>query len=261
MPHYLQSKDNPKLKLLRSLVEQAAARKKHALTVLEGAHLLESYLACKQQPQSIFTSESGFAHPENQAALHAAHCDIFVIADSTYNSLSSLSHSTALMAVIATPSASKAWQADQDSLVLDQIQDPGNVGTLLRSAAAVGIKQVLCSTGTASLWSPRVLRAAMGAHFSLNLFEGLTYPEIINGFEIPIVATSSHRPASIYQMDLSSPLVWVLGNEGQGVSPELLEKAQAVTIPQPGGQESLNVAIAGSICLFEMSRQRLTKAL
>lgn len=258
MPHYLQSKDNPKLKLLRSLIEQSAARKKHALTVLEGAHLLESYLASNQQPQSIFTSESGFVHPENQAALCQARCDIFIIAESTYNSLSTLTHSTALMSVIRTPRASQSWNAHLDSLVLDQIQDPGNVGTLLRSAAAVGIKQVICSAGTASLWSPRVLRAAMGAHFSLDLFENISYPQIRTGFSIPIFATSSHQPTSIYQLDLRSPLVWVLGNEGQGVDPALLQHAQAVTIPQPGGQESLNVAVAGSVCLFEMSRQRLT---
>lgn len=161
------------------------------------------------------------------------------------------------MAIIALPQIQSPWLATVDTLILDRIQDPGNVGTLLRSAAAVGIQQVLSTTGTASLWSPKVLRAAMGAHFSLQLFEMIENQDILQNFHIPVYATSSHRPASIYQLDLSSPCVWILGNEGQGVHPELLTQAQSVTIPQPGGQESLNVAIAGSVCLFEMMRQRL----
>ncbi|MDO4223918.1 MAG: RNA methyltransferase, partial [Acinetobacter sp.] len=76
-------------------------------------------------------------------------------------------------------------------------------------------------------------------------------------FRIPIFATSLHQAQSIYQQDLRTPHVWILGNEGQGVSDFALQHAQSVTIPQPGGQESLNVAVAGSICLFEMVRQRL----
>jgi TrmH family RNA methyltransferase len=184
-------------------------------------------------------------------------CDVFVVTESIYKSLSQLTHATALISIIPIPTASRQWQAHQDALILDQIQDPGNVGTLLRSAAAVGIKQVISTSGTASLWSPRVLRAAMGAHFSLHLIEHVDYAAITQGFDTPILATSSHRSESIYQLDLTGPLVWVLGNEGQGVDPLLLEQAQAVSIPQPGGQESLNVAIAGSVCMFEMLRQRL----
>ena len=137
------------------------------------------------------------------------------------------------------------------------MQDPGNVGTLLRSAAAAGIQQIVCTKGSASLWSPRVLRAGMGAHFSLQTFENIQLEEILEQFKIPVYVTSSHRSTSLYAKDLSQPCVWILGNEGQGVSDYALAHAEAVTIPQPGGQESLNVAIAGSVCFFEMVRQRL----
>ncbi len=258
MPEFIQSKDNPKIKQLRGLLEQAQLRKKQRQTVLEGAHLIESYLQQDIQPYAVFTTEDGFDHVENQQALELlTTCPIYIIPEQTYKQLSPLVQSTPLMAVIDIPAIDPSWQGHIDTLVLDHIQDPGNVGTLLRSAAAVGITQILSTTGTASLWSPRVLRAAMGAHFSLNLYENIALADIVQQFSIPVYATSSHEPTSIYQLDLQNPCAWILGNEGQGVHPQLLEQSTSVTIPQPGGQESLNVAIAGSVCLFEMMRQRL----
>ncbi|GAA5015917.1 RNA methyltransferase [Acinetobacter puyangensis] len=257
MPQFIQSKDNPKLKHLRGLIEQASLRKKQQQTVLEGSHILESYLHTGQQPGCMFTTEQGFEHPDNQDALALSTCPVFIITEQLYKSVSPLVQTTPLLAIIDLPQIEQRWFGTQDTLILDKIQDPGNVGTLLRSAAASGVKQVLTIAGTASLWSPRVLRAAMGAHFSLALFESIEYEHILTEFKIPIYATSSHRPVSIYNLDLTSPCVWILGNEGQGVEETLLQQATAVTIPQPGGQESLNVAVAGSICLFEMTRQRL----
>ena len=252
----IQSKDNPKLKSLRGLIEQSSLRKKQQQTVLEGSHLVESYLE-HQQPVALFTTEAGFEHIENQNAIELSTCPLYLISDAIYKSLSPLGQTTPLLAIIDIPASPTQFETNIDTLILDGVQDPGNVGTLLRSAAAVGVKQVIVTKGTASLWSPRVLRAAMGAHFSLKLFENKAPEGLVEQFEIPVYATSSHRPQSIYALDLSQPSVWILGNEGQGVTQELLENAQAVTIPQPGGQESLNVAIAGSVCLFEMMRQRL----
>lgn len=253
----IQSKDNPKLKSLRGLIEQSSLRKKQQQTVLEGAHLIESYLQHNQQPVALFTTEEGFEHIENQNSIELSTCPLYLITEQIYKSLSPLGQTTPLLAIIDIPQFDQAFQTNIDTLILDGVQDPGNVGTLLRSAAAVGVKQVITTKGTASLWSPRVLRAAMGAHFSLHLFEGMQTDGLTQKFNIPVYATSSHRPQSIYTLDLTQPSVWILGNEGQGVTEILLENAQAVTIPQPGGQESLNVAIAGSVCLFEMMRQRL----
>lgn len=252
----IQSKDNSKLKTLKGLLEQHSIRKKLQQTVLEGAHLLETYLQQLGQPQSVFSTEAGLQHPENQIALAQLQCPIYVLSESLFKNISQLGQSSALISIIDIPTAPNTWQRTQDTLVLDAIQDAGNVGTLLRSAAAVGIKQIIATTGTAKLWSPKVLRASMGANFSLTLFENVAENDIIQGFDIEIFATSSHQATSLYQRDLRSPCVWILGNEGQGVKPQFLQHAQAVCIPQPGGQESLNVAIAGSICLFEMMRQR-----
>lgn len=257
MPQFIQSKDNPKLKQLRGLIEQTSLRKKLQKTVLEGAHLLESYLQHGKQPECIYTTEQGLTHPENQTALTTINCPIYILSEQNYKNISLLAQSTPLLAVIDLPQNHTSFSKTSDTLVLDRIQDPGNVGTLLRSAAAVGIRQVISTIGTASLWSPKVLRAAMGAHFALDLFESIDNVGILNSFSIPLYATSSHRPQSIYEVDFRTPCVWILGNEGQGVHEELLQHAHAVTIPQPGGQESLNVATAGSICLFEMMRQRM----
>ena len=123
--------------------------------------------------------------------------------------------------------------------------------------AAAGIEQIIYTKGSASLWSPRVLRAGMGAHFSLHTFENIDLEDVLAQFQIPVYVTSSHRAESLYFKNLRKACVWILGNEGQGVSDYALQHAEAVSIPQPGGQESLNVAIAGSICFFEMVRQRL----
>jgi TrmH family RNA methyltransferase len=254
---FLESKDNPKIKHLRGLIEQNSHRKKHGQTVLEGTHLCLAWLQENRKINSIFTTEHALEHPDFEEILSAYTGHVFVIGESLYKDLSTLGTTLACLAIVDLPTSRQALKFDEDTLILENIQDPGNVGTLLRSAAAAGIKQVVCTRGSASLWSPRVLRAGMGAHFSLQTYENIALEDCLERFEIPVYVTSSHRAASLYSKDLSKACVWILGNEGQGVSDYALAHAEAVSIPQPGGQESLNVAIAGSVCFFEMVRQRL----
>lgn len=254
---FLESKENPKIKHLRGLIQQASYRKKHTQTVLEGSHLCIAWLEQQRTINAIFTTEAALQHPEIEALSNQVDCHIFVIAEALYRDLSTLGTTLACIAIIDLIPSRSSLDFSQDTLILENIQDPGNVGTLLRSAAAAGIQQVVATQGTAALWSPRVLRAGMGAHFTLHTFEHITLDKVLDQFKIPVYVTSSHQADSIYALNLTQPCVWVLGNEGQGVSDYALAQAQAVMIPQPGGQESLNVAIAGSICLFEMVRQRL----
>lgn len=254
---YLASKDNPKIKHLRALIEQNQYRKKQHQTVLEGTHLTLAWLQTQQAIVSIFTTEAALAHSDLEQIQQQYSGHIFIISEALYKDLSTLGTSLACLAIIDIPRSSQALQFNVDTLVLDNVQDPGNVGTLLRSAAAANVKQIVCTHGVASLWSPRVLRAGMGAHFSLSCYENVDLEQILPQFQIPVFVTSSHQPESVYEQNLRKPCAWILGNEGQGASEFALEHAQAVTIPQPGGQESLNVAVAGSICLFEMVRQRL----
>ncbi len=253
---FLESKDNAKIKHLRGLIELNSARKKHQQTVLEGTHLCLAWLQQQKKIFSLFTTEQALENSELQQVfeLHQGH--IFVISEVLYKDLSTLGTTLPCLAIIDLPQNPAQIDFTQDTLILENVQDPGNVGTLLRSAAAANIKQVICTQGSASLWSPRVLRAGMGAHFSLVCFENIQLEDILPQFKIPVFVTSSHRSTSLYSKDLTQACVWILGNEGQGASNYALEHAEAIAIPQPGGQESLNVAIAGSICFFEMVRQR-----
>lgn len=254
---FLESKDNPKIKHLRGLIEQASYRKKQGQTVLEGTHLGLAWIEKKRRINSIFTTEKNLEHPDICDILDEYDGTVFVIAESLYSSISTLGTTLPFLAVVDLPSSSQSVNFEADTLILENVQDPGNVGTLLRSAAAAGIKQVICSKGSAALWSPRVLRAGMGAHFSIFTYENIALEDVLERFQIPIFATNSHDSSSIYEQDLKQPCVWILGNEGQGVSDYALAHSKSVAIPQPGGQESLNVAVAGSICFFEMARQRL----
>lgn len=254
---FLESKDNPKIKHLRGLIDQNSYRKKQGQTVLEGTHLVLAWLEQGRKINSIFTTEHAMEHEDFDKIATFYTGTVFVLSEAFYREISTLGTTLACLAIIDLPSSRDALDFSADTLILENVQDPGNVGTLLRSAAAAGIKQVVCTKGSASLWSPRVMRAGMGAHFSLNTYENVALEETLSKFEIPVFVTSSHQSESLYQKDLSSPVVWILGNEGQGASEFALQHAQAVTIPQPGGQESLNVAVAGSICFFEMVRQRI----
>lgn len=254
---FLESKDNPKIKHLRGLIDQNSYRKKQGQTVLEGTHLCLSWLVEDRKIKSIFTTEHALAHPDFDLIAEQYQGAVFVISESLYKDLSTLGTTLACLAIVDLPSSSHALDFTADTLILENIQDPGNVGTLIRSAAAAGIQQIVCTKGSASLWSPRVLRAGMGAHFSLHTYENIALEDLLDKFKIPVYVTSSHESESLYSKDLKKACVWILGNEGQGVSDYALAHAQAVSIPQPGGQESLNVAIAGSVCFFEMVRQRL----
>jgi len=148
------------------------------------------------------------------------------------------------------------------SVILDRVQDAGNVGAILRSAAAFGFKQVIGLKGTAALWSPKVLRAGMGAHWGLQLIEAADL-SLLDALAVPIMVTSSHRGSFLHallaQKPLAMPCAWVLGHEGQGVCAALEARAQThVRIAQPGGEESLNVASAAAICLHASATARLT---
>jgi TrmH family RNA methyltransferase len=157
------------------------------------------------------------------------------------------------MAFVIELPVSPGVQSGVPTVVLDRVQDAGNVGSVLRSAAAFGFVQVLALKGTAALWSPKVMRAGMGAHFGLNLIETLAEADL-SALDVPLIVTSSHQGALIQNQSLPWPCAWAMGHEGQGVSPQLMARAALqVRIGQPGGEESLNVAAAAAICLYSSS--------
>jgi TrmH family RNA methyltransferase len=254
----INSKDNAKIKHLRALCEQASQRRKSQQTVLEGIHLIDAWLKTSQPIVAIYLTPSALQHPEVQALAPLLACPIYIIAEALYQDIRTLGPGIDMMAMVEVIEPSSTLDPSADMLILENLQDPGNVGTLLRTAAAAGIRQIVCSTGTASIWSPRVLRAGMGAQFSLKIYERINLEELIPTLSLPLYVTSSHAEKSLYALNLTSACAWLMGNEGQGASDFSQQHAITVGIPQPGGQESLNVAVAGAICLFEMVRQRIT---
>lgn len=207
---FLESKDNPKIKHLRGLIEQNNYRKKQGQTVLEGTHLCLAWLHENKKINSIFTTEHALSHPDYERILAKYTGVVFVIGESLYKDLSTLGTSLACLAIVDVPSSSQALDFKADTLILENVQDPGNVGTLLRSAAAAGIEQIICTKGSASLWSPRVLRAGMGAHFSLHTFENIELEDLLAQFQIPVYVTSSHHAESLYSKNLRKACVWIL---------------------------------------------------
>ena len=244
------SRDNPLVKDLRRLSQDSTAYRKLGRVWLEGDHLCRAALDRGVKPEHAVFAESLWSTAPAEWTQAAAKNT--VLPDALFAEISGL-ESPARMGFVLPAPTSQEVLPHMASVVLDRVQDAGNVGAILRSASAFGFKQVLAIKGTAALWSPKVLRAGMGAHFGLHLVEGLSY-EAVQTLAVPMVATSSHQGPFLHQLlaqsQLPMPCAWLMGHEGQGVAPELAQRAAlAVRIAQPGGEESLNVATAAAICL------------
>jgi len=247
------SRENPLLARLRRLSQDGTAYRKLGAVWLEGEHLCDALRARGRPAAQAVITESAWSDAPQLRALAQWAPKVTVIADALFKAVSTL-ESPARIGFLLDAPADAVVDAQVASVVLDRLQDAGNVGSILRSAAALGVKQVLAIKGTAALWSPKVLRAGMGAHFALRLVEGLD-DFALEALQVPMVATSSHAGAALGQVALPRPCAWVFGHEGQGVSAALTGRcALQVRIPQPGGEESLNVAAAAAICLYESLR-------
>ena len=145
-------------------------------------------------------------------------------------------------------------------LVLAEVRDPGNVGTLVRAADAAGADLVVLSRASADPWGPKAIRASAGSAFHLPVVTGAPLPELLEALAargIAVAATSGHADADLFELELPGRLAWVMGNEARGVDEETLAAADlAVRIPLAGRAESLNVATAATVCLFETLRRR-----
>ena len=244
------SRDNPLLKDLRKLSADTTAYRKQARFWVEGDHLCRAALDRGWKPSTAIFSESYWPLAPVEYAQSAIKS--VVIPDNLFRELSGL-ESPARMGFVLDLPVERAMQPLAATVILDRVQDAGNVGSILRSAGAFGFRQVIALRGTAALWSPKVLRAGMGAHFGLSLMEGVDVSALA-ALAVPVVVTSSHQGELIQRLALPSPCAWALGHEGQGVCQELMDRAAVhVRIGQPGGEESLNVAAAAAICLHASS--------
>lgn len=260
---HITSREHPLFKKLFKLQHSARQRHDEGMTLLDGIHLLQSCLASGKTPVLLIVSESGSQHPEiSQLLIHIdkdpQKTDCLMLSDTLFNQISPVKTPVGILALINIPRHTLPADTYQNSfsILLEGVQDPGNLGSMLRSAAAAGVEDVFLSSDCADAWSPKTLRAGMGAHFSLRIHENVDLIQVAHQFAGNVVATTLNDASNLFHTDLRGAVVFVFGNEGGGISEELLETVhQRVMIPMPGCTESLNVATAAAICLFEKVRQ------
>lgn len=252
------SADNPTFRRLRALVDEPREVKKQGRTVLIGAHLVEACLTAGHPVRQLLVAD---AMPGDREAAEirrrAGDAPVTRFAPGLFKLLTGMPSSAGLAAEIDLPHATDV-PSGADIVVLDAVQDAGNLGTILRTAAAAGVRYVALGIGCAGAWSGKALRAGQGAHFALNLVESIDLAAWLPQRGLPVFGAVAGGRRSVYALDLRAPHVWVFGSEGQGHGAGVRAALdQAVTIPLAAGIESLNVATAAAICLFEARRQRL----
>jgi len=262
---FITSRDNAFFRQLAKLAGSAQERKAAGLTLLDGIHLISAYRRALGQPESLIVSKSGLENPEIKSMLAAQEAEkdmkVVGLADNLFREISPVKTPTGVMALVFIPkpghiSVQECASGGYFCLLLEAIQDPGNLGSILRSAAAAGAGEAYLSEGCADAWSPKALRAAMGAHFLLRIHERSDLAGVAKAFVGKVIATTLKAKTSLYQSALTGPVAFVFGNEGTGLSDEILAAvSEQVRIPMPGGTDSLNAAAAAAVCCFERVRQ------
>ena len=265
------SKENPLFKEIRNLQATGSKGQKARLAsghaLLEGIHLVQTWVG-DPALRILLTSETGLKNVEISQAVYE-HIEIcpatkaYQLDSALWDLLSELVNAPQIAGLIDLPKScvttpqSIATLAG-DVLILDRIQDAGNVGAILRTAAAAGFTQVIAITGCAHLWSTKVLRAGMGAHRLLDLYEGWSNQQVLSTVTASMLAATADAEQDLFAMkkDLLHPVAWIMGSEGQGISEDLLAQAKGVSIPIDARVESLNVSTAAAVCLFETMRVR-----
>lgn len=256
---YISSRGNPFFKALLKLSGSSRQRRKVQQTLLEGTHLLQAYHEfSNQQPLQLIMTEEALQNQEVMDLLGKfPGVPLYQMDSGLFTDLSELKSPSCIIAVIALPQISTVSGQSRFCLMLEAIQDPGNLGSILRSAAAAGCDTVFLSNGCVDAWSPRVLRAGMGGHFTLSIHESMDLLAMAAAFQGNVFATAVNATTSLYDCCLCGNIAFVIGNEGAGLSESLLNMTnQHIAIPMPGRSESLNVAAATAVCLFEAVRQR-----
>ncbi len=251
----ISSSANPQFKQLKKIAHAAKERRKSQQTLLDGIHLIKSLAQHAQHPLALFVRQGVLNNHQEIASTLALFPDTTVteITCGLFDAISPVENPTGILALYAiNQPVSKPYQL---GILLDRIQDPGNLGTLLRTVAAAGGEAVFLSKDCADAWAPKTLRAGMGAHFGLDIYENA---DIISAAQMftTVIATSLQASQSLYETDLTGNLAFLFGNEGAGLPPTLINIAnQKIKIPLPNTVESLNVAAACAVCLFERVRQ------
>jgi RNA methyltransferase, TrmH family len=255
-PRRVSSRHNPRYQALKVLAWDKRARRESGRTLLDGEHLLE---VASSRGARVFTLLATPARAEagrlDDWCRRVPGAETLVLSEAMFKALAPSESPTGLMAEVAIPSP--VGMAAEFGVLLEDIQDPGNLGALLRSAAAAGADAAYLSKGCAEAWSPKALRGSQGAQFLLDVHEQADLAVIAGSHPGCCHAAVPGASTSLYELDLRGPCFFAFGNEGAGLSPDLVGLSGPFSVPMPGrGMESLNVAAAAAVCLFERVRQR-----
>jgi TrmH family RNA methyltransferase len=253
------SRDNPLVKSLLKLAASSRERRRCATTLLDGVHLIEAYRDARLGAVEVLAAtECAMQRPEVKALLESTPARAkAILAEPLLKHVSQVVSSAGVLAAVRTPDPGPLPERVDDGIFLEQVQDPGNLGSVLRSALAAGIGRLFLSPGCVLAWSPKVVRAGMGAHFRLRIHENVDIGELAARARGALIATEPEAARTLYESDLRGPVVWLFGNEAAGLSERAAGAAQTrLRIPMPGPAESLNLAACVAVCLFEQVRQR-----
>ena len=265
------SKENPLFKEVRNLQATGSKGQKTRMAsgqaLLEGIHLIQTWVG-DPALKTLLTSEVGLQNAEISVAFyeHLEICPdtkVYQLDSALWDLLSDLVNAPHIAGLLELPKScltppQSIATLNGDVVILDRIQDAGNMGSILRTAAAAGFSQVIALSGCAHIWSSKVLRAGMGAHRLLDLYEGWSNQQVLSAVTAPMLAATADAEQDLFGLnqELLQPVAWVMGSEGQGVSSDLLAQAKGVSIPIDPRVESLNVSTAAAVCLFETLRVR-----
>ena len=248
----ISSRGNQHFKHLKKLNESPRYRHEVQQTILDGMHLIESYAERFGSPDSIALIEGG--HIDQIASYLNENTQVLEFPVGLFSEIAPVISPTGILASINIPHLEPP-KKQNCILLLEDIQDPGNLGSILRSASASGVDLVFLSDHCADLWSPKVLRGGQGAHFHLPCIEKANFSDITKIFTGKIFATTLSGK-SIFQENLKGPVAFIFGNEGNGIHSETMRlTSHSIHIPMEKGIESLNVSAAVSVCLYEKYRQ------
>jgi RNA methyltransferase, TrmH family len=250
------STQNPKLKLARSLMGRPKERREAKAFVVEGVRLVEEALAADWPLRFVLVGETlSQRGQELVKKLESKGIEVEQVSDALLSSISETETSQGILAVLHY-SLLSIPQSPDFVLIPDSVRDPGNLGTLLRTAAAAGVQAVFLPPETTDAFAPKVVRAGMGAHFRLPIHT-LTWEEIRTATKSLKVYLADMEGSPCWEMDFRLPLALIVGGEAEGATKEARKLAGVVvSIPMPGKTESLNAGVAGAILLFEVVRQR-----
>ena len=256
----LTSSDNPLIKRTRRLVGHARDRREAGLVVLDGAHLLAAWRDAGRDLEYVLLGDKGAEDGEIVDVLAAfPRTAVHRVSDGLLSSVSPVDSPTGVVAVAKQPLPAQSPDSQADTVLLDGVQDPGNLGGILRTAAATGWRQVVLSPDCTQAWSPKALRAGMGAQLALKIHEGIDLVAFLGAYQGLSLAADVGAQDSLFSLAVGPevPLAWAFGAEGKGLrAPVLAAVQQRIAIPMAATTESLNVGAAAALCLYEGWRRR-----